>query len=91
MIRFTQVINPRRPEQAIAVAAAIPGTLVHRIAPGDGRTVRFGHPSGSLAVGAQAAQKDGSWTVTKVVMSRSARRLMEGVVLVPDAVFSGGA
>ncbi|CAB3751058.1 2-methylaconitate cis-trans isomerase PrpF [Paraburkholderia solisilvae] len=76
---------------AIAVAAAIPGTLVHRVAPGDGGTVRFGHPSGSLAVGAQAAQKDGSWIVTKVVMSRSARRLMEGVVLVPDAVFSGGA
>jgi probable AcnD-accessory protein PrpF len=69
---------------AIAAAAAIPGTLVHRVAPvgPDGR-VRFGHPSGSLAVGAEAAQMDGEWAVRKVIMSRSARRLMEGFVRVP--------
>jgi 2-methylaconitate isomerase len=70
---------------AIAVAAAIPGTVVNRLAPHAGGAVRFGHASGSLAVGAEAAQQDGSWTVTKVVMSRSARRLMEGFVLVPEA------
>lgn len=70
---------------AIAAAAAIPGTLVHRLAPAgpDGR-VRFGHPSGSLAVGAEAAEVDGQWAVKKVIMSRSARRLMEGWVLVPE-------
>ncbi|HMN55824.1 MAG TPA: 2-methylaconitate cis-trans isomerase PrpF [Ottowia sp.] len=69
---------------AIAAAAAIPGTLVHQIAPigADGQ-VRFGHPSGSLAVGAEAAEIDGEWAVQKVIMSRSARRLMEGAVLVP--------
>lgn len=69
---------------AIAAAAAIPGTLVHRVAPvgPDGR-VRFGHPSGSLAVGAEAAEFDGEWAVKKVIMSRSARRLMEGFVRVP--------
>lgn len=69
---------------AIAAAAAIPGTLVHRVAPmgSDGR-VRFGHPSGSLAVGAEASLADGEWVVKKVVMSRSARRLMEGYVRVP--------
>ena len=69
---------------AIAAAAAIPGTLVHRVAPvgPDGR-VRFGHPSGSLAVGAEAAEADGQWSVRKVIMSRSARRLMEGAVRVP--------
>lgn len=69
---------------AIAAAAAIPGTLVHRVAPvgPDGR-VRFGHPSGSLAVGAEAAEVDGQWVVSKVIMSRSARRLMEGSVRVP--------
>jgi probable AcnD-accessory protein PrpF len=70
---------------AIAVAAAIPGTLVHRVAPcgPDGR-VRFGHPSGSLAVGAQAQDVNGRWIVSKALMSRSARRLMEGWVRVPQ-------
>ena len=69
---------------AIAAAASIPGTLVHRIAPAaaDG-SVRFGHPSGRLAVGAQAAEEGGRWVVRKVTMSRSARRLMEGWVRVP--------
>jgi 2-methylaconitate isomerase len=71
---------------AIAVAAAIPGTLVNRLAARADGTVRFGHPSGSLAVGAEAQLRDGSWAVTKVAMSRSARRLMEGFVLVPEAV-----
>jgi probable AcnD-accessory protein PrpF len=73
---------------AIAVAAAIPGTVVQRsLRPGSdpARTV-FGHPSGTLAVGAQAVQRDGEWTVTKAVMSRSARRLMEGWVRVPPQV-----
>jgi probable AcnD-accessory protein PrpF len=70
---------------AIAVAAAIPGTVVQRaLRPGSdpSRTV-FGHPSGTLAVGAEAQQRDGAWVVAKAVMSRSARRLMEGWVRVP--------
>jgi 2-methylaconitate isomerase len=69
---------------AIAAAAAVPGTVVHRIAPAgvDGR-VRFGHPSGCLSVGAEAVNQDGQWVVKKVLMSRSARRLMEGWVRVP--------
>jgi probable AcnD-accessory protein PrpF len=90
---------------AIAVAAAIPGTLVRRVigpaggtagdrsgaAPGSTdaastRQVRFGHPSGVLAVGAEAQPADdGAWLVHKVVMSRTARRLMEGWVRVPCA------
>jgi probable AcnD-accessory protein PrpF len=71
---------------AIATAAAIPGTLVNRAAGGGERqTVRFGHPSGTLRVGAQAEQRDGEWGVTKVIMSRSARVLMEGWVRVPDS------
>lgn len=71
---------------AIAAAAAIPGTIVSRVAPAgtDGR-VRFGHPSGTLSVGAEAREQGGQWTVSKVMMSRSARRLMEGWVRVPDA------
>lgn len=73
---------------AIATAAAIPGTLVNLAAGGGERAaVRFGHPSGVLRVGAQARQVDGQWTVTKAVMSRSARILMEGVVRVPAGSF----
>ena len=73
---------------AIAAAAAVPGTLVNQVAGGGKRTsVRFGHPSGILRVGAEAQQVDGVWTVTKAVMSRSARILMEGRVRVPDDSF----
>ncbi|MCP1376369.1 2-methylaconitate cis-trans isomerase PrpF [Dyella lutea] len=69
---------------AIGTAAAIPGTLVNLAAGGGERqSVRFGHPSGTLRVGAEAARVDGAWTVTKAVMSRSARVLMEGAVRVP--------
>ena len=69
---------------AIGAAAAVPGTLVN-LAAGGGelQAVRFGHPSGTLRVGAQASQVDGSWMVTKAIMSRSARILMEGWVRVP--------
>jgi len=68
---------------AIGTAAAIPGTLVNLAAGGGERAaVRFGHPSGTLRVGAEAKQDNGQWTVTKAVMSRSARILMEGWVRV---------
>jgi 2-methylaconitate isomerase len=69
---------------AIGTAAAIPGTLVNLAAGGGSRAaVRFGHPSGTLRVGAEATQRNGEWTVTKAIMSRSARVLMEGWVRVP--------
>ena len=69
---------------AIGTAAAVPGTLVNLAAGGSARTaVRFGHPSGTLRVGAEAAQVNGEWTVKKAIMSRSARVLMEGWVRVP--------
>ena len=69
---------------AIAVAAVIPGTVINRLVPDSiGRQIRFGHPSGSLAVGAESEERDGSWVVSNAVMSRSARRLVEGKVLVP--------
>ncbi|GAB3467865.1 2-methylaconitate cis-trans isomerase PrpF [Azotobacter salinestris] len=73
---------------AIGTAAAIPGTLVNLAAGGGERTaVRFGHPSGTLRVGAEARLADGEWTVTKAIMSRSARVLMEGWVRVPGDAF----
>ena len=73
---------------AIGTAAAIPCTLVNQAAGGGAReAVRFGHPSGTLRVGAQAQQVDGQWTVTKAIMSRSARVLMEGWVRVPGDTF----
>jgi probable AcnD-accessory protein PrpF len=72
---------------AIGTAAAIPGTLVNIAAGGGERNaVRFGHPSGTLRVGAEAKLVDGEWTVTKAIMSRSARVLMEGFVRVPADV-----
>ena len=70
---------------AIGTAAAVPGTLVNLAAGGGTRqSVRFGHPSGTLRVGAEAAQDEsGQWQVTKALMGRSARILMEGWVRVP--------
>ena len=86
---------------AIGTAAAIPGTLVNLAAGGAAdasgldaggaprQSVRFGHPSGTLRVGAEAALVDGQWQVTKALMSRSARILMEGWVRVPGDVLAG--
>tara|TARA_R110002167_G_scaffold47929_1_gene141622 strand:+ start:2976 stop:4169 length:1194 start_codon:yes stop_codon:yes gene_type:complete len=73
---------------AIGTAAAIPGTLVNLAAgSGERSTVTFGHPSGTLKVGAQAECIDDNWTVKKVSMSRSARVLMEGWVRIPVDAF----
>ncbi|MGA3249578.1 MAG: 2-methylaconitate cis-trans isomerase PrpF [Paraburkholderia sp.] len=73
---------------AIGTAAAIPGTLVNLAAGGGERhAVRFGHPSGTLRVGAEANQVEGEWVVKKAIMSRSARVLMEGWVRVPGDTF----
>jgi probable AcnD-accessory protein PrpF len=69
---------------AIAAAAAVPGTLVNLATGGTPRqTVRFGHPSGTLQVGADVRQDGKQWTVGRAIMSRSARVLMEGFVRVP--------
>ncbi|AZC17328.1 2-methylaconitate cis-trans isomerase PrpF [Pseudomonas sp. CMR5c] len=73
---------------AIGTAAAIPGTLVNLAAGGGERSaVRFGHPSGTLRVGAEASLEAGEWSVVKAIMSRSARVLMEGWVRVPGDTF----
>jgi probable AcnD-accessory protein PrpF len=72
---------------AVAVAAALDGTLVNRIVGDIGdRQVRMGHTAGSVAVGAKTVLEDGAWVVEKAVMSRSARRLMEGWVRIPEVV-----
>lgn len=77
---------------AIGTAAAITGTLVNLAAGGAKRTtVRFGHPSGTLRVGAEAELRDGEWTVVKAIMSRSARVLMEGWVRAPADTLQGPA
>ncbi|SEO88059.1 2-methylaconitate cis-trans isomerase PrpF [Aquisalimonas asiatica] len=74
---------------AIGTAAAISGTLVNQAAGGGDRdSVHFGHPSGTLRVGAKAVQENGEWTVAKVSMSRSARVLMEGHVRIPGDVLA---
>ncbi len=70
---------------ALATAAAIPGTIVHRVVrPGADGMIRLGHPSGTLAIGATVARDGERWVVTRVVVSRSARRLMEGWVFLPQ-------
>lgn len=75
---------------AIGAAASIPGTLVNQAAGGGARqAVRLGHPSGTLRVGATAEIKNGEWTITKAIMSRSARVLMEGWVCVPGEQITG--
>lgn len=72
---------------AIGTAASIPGTLVNQAAGGQAReSVRFGHPSGTLKVGAKASEQEGRWQVEKVSMSRSARVLMQGWVCVPESL-----
>ncbi len=72
---------------AIATASAISGTLVNLAAGGAQRdSLTFGHPSGTLKVGAEIAQENGEWQAKKVIMSRSARVLMEGKVCVPDCM-----
>ena len=68
---------------AIAATAAVPGTVLADVLGGARGELRFGHPSGTLKVGAQAHGQDGRWSVARVAMSRTARRLMDGVVLVP--------
>lgn len=66
---------------AIAAAAAIPGTVVAKmVRPGTHGQTRIGHASGVLAVGAEAQETENGWYVSKVVTSRSARRLMVGEV-----------
>lgn len=73
---------------AISVASAVPGTLVNLAAGGGERnSVQFGHPSGTLKVGAEVSLEDGHWGAQKAIMSRSARVLMEGAVRVPDGCF----
>lgn len=76
-----------------AVAAMIEGTVVHevaRAAPSRERTLRLGHPAGVLDVGATVSKRDGQWEVEKVTTRRTARRLMEGSVLVPTSVWADG-
>jgi 2-methylaconitate cis-trans-isomerase PrpF len=73
---------------AIGTAAAIPGTLVNLAAgAGERSAVTFGHPSGSLRVGAETVQVNGQWHAKKVIMSRSARVLMQGWVRIPGGSF----
>ncbi|AYO09400.1 2-methylaconitate cis-trans isomerase PrpF [Vibrio campbellii] len=73
---------------AVASAACVPGTLVNLAAGGgEKESVTFGHPSGTLKVGAKAKQTEQGWVVEKAIMSRSARILMEGFVRVPSNIF----
>ena len=76
-----------REERAVAARHRAGGELAHAAGGGERNAVRFGHPSGTLRVGAEARNVDGEWTVTKAIMSRSARVLMEGWIRVPGDSF----
>jgi probable AcnD-accessory protein PrpF len=76
---------------AIAAAAAVPGTIVSRILGSARAGICFGHASGRLRVGAETEQRDGTWTVANVTLSRSARRLMVGTVFVPESALKSPA
>jgi 2-methylaconitate isomerase len=70
----------------LAVAARIPGTVAHEAAATTGASgdVRIGHPSGVLPVAAAVRLgPDGTLVAQTVTVYRTARRLMEGFVLVP--------
>ena len=72
-------------DQLIAAAANVPGTLLYQLRKSTAeQKVTFGHPSGTLTVGADAILQDGVWRMNKAIMSRSARRLMKGSVLIPE-------
>ncbi len=76
---------------ALAVASVLPGTLVYELLGGrltSGEVVRIGHAAGAMVVGASVVEEDGRWRAEKVTLRRSARRLMEGWVLVPDSELS---
>ena len=75
---------------ALAAASAIPGTILQRFLGASQARITFGHPSGTMSAGADVESNGDSWTITKAIMSRSARRLMEGHVLVPARFLQQG-
>jgi 2-methylaconitate cis-trans-isomerase PrpF len=67
----------------LAVAARLPGTLVHECTrPGAG-DVRLGHPSGVLPIAAAVTTRNGEPWAERVTVYRTARRLMEGFLRIP--------
>ena len=81
---------PGTASMCTAVAAAVEGTVVHEVArPDRGARLRLGHPAGVMPVAAQVHQKDGDWQVDSVTTQRTARRIMEGAVLVPPSAMTG--
>ena len=89
-MRNTHRTFPGTASMCTAVAAAVEGTVVHEVArPERGARLRLGHPAGVMQVAAQVHQKDGAWEVESVTTQRTARRIMEGAVLVPPSAMAG--
>ena len=89
-MRNTHRTFPGTASMCTAVAAAVEGTVVHEVArPERGARLRLGHPAGVMQVAAQVHQKDGAWQVESVTTQRTARRIMEGAVLVPPSAMAG--
>jgi hypothetical protein len=74
----------------LAVAAAIPGTVVHHVAcRAFPDRVRIGHPAGIMEVGAKVEPRDDDWRVESVTTQRTARRIMDGFIYVPQSYIQG--
>ena len=89
-MRNTHRTFPGTASMCTAVAAAVEGTVVHEVArPERGARLRLGHPAGIMEIAAQVHQKDGVWQVESVTTQRTARRIMEGAILVPQSTMAG--
>ena len=89
-MRNTHRTFPGTASMCTAVAAAVEGTVVHEVArPERGARLRLGHPAGIMEIAAQVHQKDGAWQVESVTTQRTARRIMEGAILVPQSTMAG--
>lgn len=89
---ITRMISAGQPHKAtpltgamcLAVAAAIPGTIVQHIRRQDlAGDLRIGHATGILPVAAKVRLNNGKPVADEAVVYRTARRLMAGVVYIP--------
>lgn len=72
----------------VAVAARLPGTLVHSIVkPDDGGRILVANPSGILPVEAKVAMEGQAMTALSATTFRTQRRIMSGVVHFPASLW----
>ncbi len=89
-VRNTHRTLPGTVAMCTALTAQVEGTVVYEVTR---RTathgIRIGHPAGVMEVGATVLRRDGEWYAERVTTKRTARRIMEGSVLVPQRYLDG--